>query len=148
MRFEVTDAAEAERAIDYFNAFHDGFVKELKLTSHDSFPERGVHAIGGPPDLELVFAHYNYERDTRLPDQLVRCSFVGVMSLRTDLTGLGTDSPVKYVTIEAASRNRDDGSEESCLRASVFASHLDASRAWSEVEAIRFSFERATFEEL
>lgn len=148
MRFEIDDATEAERAIEYFNAFHDGFVKGLCLTSHDSFPERGVQAANGPPDLEIVLAHYNYERDTRPPNQLVRASFRGVMELTAEISGLATDTPIKYVTIQTSSRRREDGSEETCLQASVFASHLDQSRAWSEVEAIGFTFEHAEFEEL
>jgi len=121
MRFEVNTAAAAEPAIEYFNAFHDGFVAELRLTSNDSFPERRVQETGGPPDLEIVFAHYNYERDTRPAGQLVRASFRGVMGFEADVTGLGTESSVHHVAIEATSRRRDDGSEEPCLRASIVA---------------------------
>jgi hypothetical protein len=147
VRFEIESPTEAERAVEYFNAFHDGFIKELRMTAHHSFPERGVQQISGPPDLELVFAHYNYERDTRPPDQLVRASFRGVMGLETDLSGLGTEASVHHITIEGASRQRDDGSEQRCLRASVFAPRL-ANGAWTRVEAIRFTFERAVFEEI
>lgn len=147
MQFEVASRAEGERAIEYFNAFHDGFVRELRLISHDSFPQRGVQQAGPPPDLELLFAHYNYERDTRPADQLVRVTFRGVMGLETELTGLGTESSVQRVDIEDGSRRRDDGSEEPCLAASVFAPRLEGD-AWTQVEAIRFTFQRAVFEEL
>ena len=146
MRFEAGNAAEAESAIEYFNAFHDGFIRELRLSTHDRFPERGVHETGERPDLELVFGHYNYERDTRPADQLVRASFRGVMQLETELTGLATEAAVKYVAIEDGTRRREDGSEEPCLRAVVVASRLDGDE-WREVEAIRFSFERAVIEE-
>ena len=147
VNFEVTSATTAAAAIEYFNAFHDGFVKALRLTSNDSFPERGVQELGGPADLELVFAHYNYERDTRPADQLVRAMFRGVMGLETELTGLGTESSIQRVELGDGSRRRDDGSEEPCLVASVFAPRLDGD-AWSHVEAIRFTFQRAIFEEL
>jgi hypothetical protein len=147
MNFDLNDRATAVAAIEYFNAFHDGFVKELRLTSNDSFPERAVHATNGPPDLELVFAHYNYERDTRPADQLVRAMFRGVMGLETELTGLGTESPVQRVDIEEASRRRDDGSEEICLVTSVFAPRLEGDD-WTQVEAIRFTFKHAHLEEL
>ncbi len=146
MHFDVTDVQSGTAAVEYFNAFHDGFVKELRFSSRDRFPERGVHTTEGLPDLEVTFAHYNYERDTRPADQLVRATFRGVMNLTTDLTGLGTESAVKYVAIEDATRRRDDGSEEPCLRAVVVAARL-ADGDWTEVESIRFTFEHATIEE-
>lgn len=153
MRFEVSSAAEAAAAIEYFNAFHDGFVAELRLTSHDSFPERGVQEAGGGLDLELVFAHYNYERDTRPADQRIRASFRVVMYLATEVTGLGTESSITHVEVTDTTRSHDDGREEACLRASVVAARLEGSpadgvQAWGHVEQIAFTFSSAVFEEL
>jgi hypothetical protein len=119
VRFGMSSAAEAEAAIAYFNAFHDGFVADLRLTSHNSFPGRGVQKVGRSLDLELGFAHYNYERDTRPADQRIRASFRGVMYVAAEVTDLGTESSVTYAEVTQATRSRDDGSEEACLLASV-----------------------------
>jgi hypothetical protein len=59
-------AEEAAAILEYFNGFHDGFIKRLTLNSFDYFESRGVQACSGRLDLELVIAHYNY-RNGNLP---------------------------------------------------------------------------------
>ena len=139
MRFEVTDYAAATRALDYFNGFHDGFIRELRVTTHDRFVERGVHETAGPVDLEIVFAHYNYERDTRPPDQLIRATFRGVTALAVDIAGRPTETAIRSVEIEAA---------EGAQTASVLVSRLTEEREWIAHTAVAFRFDSASFEEL
>jgi hypothetical protein len=70
------------------------------------------------------------------------------MELTTGISGRATDTPIKYVPVLTSSRRHEDGSEEACLRISIFASHRDQSRAQGEVEAIGFTFAHAEFEQL
>src|SRR5215212_9758372 len=78
---------EAEAVLDYFNGFHDGFIKRLTLISHDYFEARGVQVCSGLLDLELEIAHYNYRDGEPPADQLVQASFTHVRHLHTDMPG-------------------------------------------------------------
>jgi hypothetical protein len=49
----VATPEEAEAVLEYFNGFHDGFIKQLTLTSHDYFEARGTQVCSGRLDLEL-----------------------------------------------------------------------------------------------
>ena len=66
----ITNLSEADAALDYFNGFHDGFIKQLALISHDQFEARGVQASGERLTLEITFAHYNYRQDSKPVDRL------------------------------------------------------------------------------
>jgi hypothetical protein len=65
---------EAAAILEYFNGFHDGFIKQLILSSYDYFERRGVQACSGRLDLEVVIAHYNYRDGEPPADQLERFS--------------------------------------------------------------------------
>ena len=147
-RFEVSTPEDAAAALEVFNAFHDGFVAQLQLVAHDRFEARGVHVAEAAPDLELRFAHYNYERDTHPIDQQVRVTFFEVGDLAAAISGRAIESAVQWLAIEAATRVRDGGAEERCLRATLVVSHLNDQREWERRDALAFSFARALFEEL
>ena len=49
----VTGLGEAKAVLDYFNGFHDGFIKQLSIISHDSFEERHVQSASQRLDLQL-----------------------------------------------------------------------------------------------
>ena len=45
--FLVSSAAEAAKVLDYFNGFHDGFMKRIQVTSSDGIDEdRGQSCTG------------------------------------------------------------------------------------------------------
>src|ERR671917_581753 len=67
----LTTPEEVEAILEYFNGFHDGFIKKLTLSSHDYFERRGVQACSGRLDLDLVIAHYNYRSGEPPANQLV-----------------------------------------------------------------------------
>jgi hypothetical protein len=148
MRFEVTTEAQARDAVEYFNAFHDGFVRRLAVVSHDVFESRGVHASSRAPDLELLLAHYNYQRDERPIDQLVRATFLEVTELTVVVSGLGYETAIKWLAVEAGERVREARTTEPCLRATLVLPQLGAGNAWEERDAVAFAFARATFEEV
>ena len=49
----IVATAEAEALLEYFNGFHDGFIKQLTLISHDYFEARGIQVCSGRLDLDL-----------------------------------------------------------------------------------------------
>ena len=143
----VTNIDEANATLDYFNGFHDGFIKTLSIISHDVFEERGVQASSARLDLEIVFAHYNYQQDTRPADQLVTARFYEVMNLALDFSGRLHEWSVYEVFIAEANRALEDGRKEPCLQATLLQSRLTDNREWQRHEDLTFTFRRAVFEE-
>src|SRR5262249_2877674 len=99
MNFVVESPEQAQAAVEFFNAFHDGFVRSFNLVSHDTFEDRHTHNTTGRLDLEIVFAHSNYGEGVPPFDQLIRARFFGVLDLRLAMTGLPTDWPITSLAI-------------------------------------------------
>jgi hypothetical protein len=107
----VRTLAEATVALEYFNAFHDGFIRELTLRSHDRFEARGVHAMSGRLDLDIRFAHYNYREGEPPADQMIRATFRQVRDLETDIPHWHGEWSIDRVEIERALRRAGAGQE-------------------------------------
>lgn len=144
--FPLRTAAEAESALAYFNAFHDGFIRTLTLRSHDAFEARGVHHVSGRLDLELLFAHYNYRQGEPPADQLVRARFDRVSGLRADLPFAHGEWSIDRVEIEAAPHPSGGGTEGRLAARIVH--HRLVNGAWTTAEGLRFAFEEGEVEEL
>lgn len=144
--FPLRTPAEAEAALAYFNAFHDGFIRTLTLHSHDAFEARGVHHVSGRLDLELLFAHYNYRQGEPPADQLVRARFDGVSGLRADLPFAHGEWSIDRVEIEAAPHPSGSGREGRLAARIVHHRLVDG--AWTTAEGLRFAFEHGEVEEL
>ena len=138
-RFAVTTPADAGSALDYFNGFHDGFVRELALRSHDRFEARGVHELSGWLDLEIVFAHYNYRSGEPPADQLVRARFTRVSALVADFPLAQGEWSIDRLEIEAG----DGGGLMARL-----VQHRLVDGAWTTAEGLRFAFQTAEVEEV
>ncbi len=155
MQYHVRAVEEGRVALEYFNAFHDGFVKSLSIQSHDVFERRGVQTCLGLLDVELLIAHYNYQQDTRPHDQLIRATFHGVTDLAVLVSGLPYEWSIKYVAIAAATRCLDGvhlGGVQvrwtPCLELVLVQSRLNSNREWELHEDVRLSFDHAELEEL
>ena len=144
----IINRSEAEAALDYFNGFHDGFIKQLSLISHDQFEGRGVQASGERITLEITFAHYNYQQDSKPVDQLIKASFFKVMNVAVDFSGLSYEWSVNHLEFFETKRVLEDGQTEGCLGANLVQSRLNSQRKWELHEDVRFTFSRAEFEEL
>ena len=44
---KATTLSEALGLLDYFNGFHDGFIKRLSILSRDEFVSRGSNIVRG-----------------------------------------------------------------------------------------------------
>ena len=156
----INNPADAEEVIEYFNGFHDGFIKRLEVTSRDTFAlaEPGdpsiAHELTGKFDVKIDIAHYNYGVDGLQPfDRAIRCGFFDVHDLCLDLRGVGeSDWPIKVVEIEAAA-GQESGAELNAEASSdrrfalVFHwSHL-VDNQWSTRSAQLLTFAAAEFEE-
>lgn len=108
--FLLTSAAEGRRILDYFNAFHDGFIRRIEIVSRDRFEEIGVQTANGIYDVTLELAHYNY-RDGQKPfhpvDQIIEATFNAGEDIYIDLAREYLGSPNTALYIEADQRRRD-----------------------------------------
>ncbi len=82
--YQVSSPEEAAAAFDYFNGFHDGFMKRIDMISRDAIDEDRGQSCTGLFDVEIDFAHYNYA-DGDAPfhphDQIVQAVFRGVQDI-------------------------------------------------------------------
>lgn len=145
---QVTTIQEALESLDYFNGFHDGFIKRLTVSSGDEFVSRGEQRCAGELRLEILFAHYNYQRDTRPHDQMIEARFEGVKDLSISFSGVSYEWAINNLTIEESRRTREDGKEESCLRAVLSQSRLKGGREWALHEDLSFTFRSCAFLEI
>jgi sugar phosphate isomerase/epimerase len=141
----VATAEEAEAALEYFNGFHDGFIKQLTLTSYDYFKTRGVQVCSGRLDLELEVAHYNYHSGQPPANQVVHARFTHVRHLHADMPGNPAEWSLANTHFEPGTRPTV-GSEESCFYARFLQNRLDEGK-WVLYEALGFSFREAEFRE-
>ena len=142
----VSTLAEAEAALEYFNGFHDGFIRELALRSHDRFEARGVHTMTGRLDLDILFSHYNYRHGEPPADQQVRASFQQVRDLVADIPHRQGEGSIDRVEIDSDVRPPWEGGEP-CLIARIV-HHRLVDGAWTTRDGLCFSFAGARIEEL
>jgi hypothetical protein len=85
----ITSEETAASVLDYFNGFHDGFMKRIVLTSQDRIEEDLSQTCTGVFDVEIDFAHYNYP-DGANPfhshNQIVRAQFRNVRDIVADFS--------------------------------------------------------------
>ena len=136
---------EAKTILEYFNGFHDGFIKELTLRSYDYFESRGVQACSGRLDLELVIAHYNYRDGEPPANQLVHARFTQVRHLHTDMPGGAAEWSIVNVHFEEGI-HQTVGAEERCFYARLLQNRLYQGQ-WLHHRALAFSFQEAEFYE-
>jgi hypothetical protein len=135
----------AEAILEYYNGFHDGFIKQLTLNSHDYFERRGVQACSGRLDLELVIAHYNYRDGEPPANQVVHARFTHVRHLYADMPGGAAEWSIMNVYFERGVRPTVRA-EEPCFYARLFQNRLDQGQ-WVHHQALGFSFREAEFYE-
>lgn len=144
----VTTIQEAIESLDFFNYFHDGFIKRLTVLSQDEFIDRGEQRCSGELQLEITFAHYNYQRDERPHSQTVEARFESVKDLSITFSGNSHEWAINSLTIGETIRASEFGGEESCLKAALTQSRLKDGREWVLHEDLSFTFRSCTFNEV
>jgi hypothetical protein len=149
--FEVSSVDEAREVLDYFNGFHDGFMKRIAIVSQDDIDEEYAQSCSGRFDVEIDFAHYNYRFDDRPPhDQIVRAVFRDVQDLFCDFSEGYVGNTIQCLYVHAA--NRRQGGTTTVEPAMVLSLErsflLEQHRRWESRRTDFFSFSAATFSEL
>jgi hypothetical protein len=147
MIYRISNLSESNTALDYFNGFHDGFIKQLVLASQDKFEARGVHELSGRLDLELTIAHYNYQRDTRPHDQLILAKFFQVKDLAVIFSGRPEEWPIITFAMHEAARLNAMNQQIKCLKAVLSTSHFQDNQRSVLKEVLVFTFLHAEFTE-
>ncbi len=138
----VENGEDARRITDYFNAFHDGFIRRLVLLSADYFESKDAHVTTGHLDLEIAFAHNNYLEGRAPFDRVVEARFESVRDLRVAFTGHQADWP-----ITAFEMTEQPGGGGQRLRATMIQPRLIDNTRWEREEALSFTFARAELRE-
>ena len=143
---------EAREILDQFNGFHDGFIKQISLRSHDSFEKHGpgeteiTHRLTGTFDAVIQIAHYNYNGIQPL-DRVIQCSFKGVRDFCLDLRELlSYEWNIKSVDIQPCQRKSENDQAEECFSLVLAWSKLVGDE-WSEQKQQILTFVEAEFEE-
>jgi hypothetical protein len=134
---------DAAAILEYFNGFHDGFIKQLTLNSYDYFERWGVQACSGRLDLELVIAHYNYRNGEPPADQLIHARFKHVRDLQADMPGKAAEWTIMNTHFEPGVRPTDRA-EEPCFYARLLHNRLEEVQ-WVHHQVLGFSFREAEF---
>ena len=92
--FLVSSAAEAAKALDYFNGFHDGFMKRINIISSDEIDEDRGQSCTGLFEVGIDFAHYNYQDGTRRFIRTISSSTRGSAPFRISSATFVTDFSV------------------------------------------------------
>ncbi len=150
--FDVASVEDATRVVEYFNGFHDGFMKRIVIESRDRMDEDHGQSCSGVFDVEIDFAHYNYW-DGSEPfhpyNQIVHARFSEVQDLCLQTSVEYSGNTIIGFSIVPAIRpiGGAQGSEE-CLGLR-FSRHfyLEEERRYELRETQLFTFRTATFAE-
>ena len=148
MTRRVSTLEQAMESLDYFNGFHDGFIKRLSVFSQDEFKAIGEQSCSGELTLEIIFAHYNYQKGQRPYNQLIEARFSGVKDIMINFSGNSYEWAINSLSIGEAQRSREDGVEEGCLNAVIVQNRLEDGRGWILHEDMKFTFKSCIMREV
>ena len=151
--FTVSSAATAAGALDYFNGFHDGFMRRIVLTSQDRIEKDLSQTCSGVFDVEIDFAHYNYPRGAEpfhSHDQIVRAQFRSVQDILADFRDGFLGNTIITLSIKAGTRRKGgQTATEPCLALHLGRHYyLEAEQRHELRESQMFTFTDAVFVEL
>jgi hypothetical protein len=150
--FAVSSGETAARALDYFNEFHDGFMKRIVFESHDRIDEDRSQCCTGVFDVEIDFAHYNYAEGAEPfhpHDQIVRAVFRNVRDILVDLRGGFIGNTIISLSITPGQRRKGGATgTEQCLGLHLARHYyLEEHRQYELRESQLFTFTDAMFVE-
>lgn len=89
MHFLITNIADAKKALEHFNGFHDGFFKRMEIVSRQTLTPEGHVSCSAVFDLVLEIAHHNYGPRRAPFNRMVRCVFQEVQGICLDFKEAG-----------------------------------------------------------
>jgi hypothetical protein len=150
--FQVSSVEEAARALEYYNGFHDGFMKRMLIESHDEIHRDLSQSCTGVFEVAVDFAHYNYANGAEPfhpHNQIVRAEFRNVQDLCCDFgQGFLGNTIISVSIIPVNRRKGGEATTEQCLGLRLGRHFfLDESRRHEFRESQLFTFTDATFVE-
>lgn len=149
-RFQITSAGHAEEALEYFNAFHDGFIRRIAIDSHDRIEGDGSQTCTGLYEVEVIFGPYNYPAGQLQPfDREVAATFREAQDIRLDLASAYLGSPIIQLSVEAAERTLGGTTTSEPALALLLGRHLyiEPEQRFEYREHRLFTFRSADFVE-
>jgi len=149
----VSSPASAARALDYFNGFHDGFMKRIVIESRDKIGEDQSQSCTGVFDVVIDFAHYNYS-DGSAPfhphNQIVRAEFRNVQDIVLEFREGFIGNTIIGFSIVSVNRRAGGQTHEEQALGLRFSRHflIEEERRYELRESQLFTFTDATFVEL
>lgn len=147
MKHVVQNEPTAEQTLEYYNHFHDSFIKYVQLLSHDEFLRRGEQSSNGRLDLEILFAHYNYRNGEVHHTQTVESKFFQVMDIQSNFSGLIYEWSIDFLEIEETTRIIEGQQTETCMKAVMTQKRLNEQNQWEGYVSLQFTFHNAVFQE-
>ena len=150
--FRVSSVEEGAKVLEYFNGFHDGFMKRIGIESRDEICEDLSQTCTGLFDVEADLAHYNYQMGAEPlgpHNQVVRAVFRNVQDIFFDLSeGFGGNTIIRLSIVSANRRKGGEAATEQCLSLRLGRHfYLEAHRRYEFRESQLFTFTDATFVE-
>ena len=81
MKFIIKTIDDAQNALDYFNHFHDGLIKELSMVSRDELGDDGSQSCTGQFDISLGIRHQNYPSYNKESCRVIGATFVDARNI-------------------------------------------------------------------
>ena len=150
--FDISSTGEAAKALDYFNGFHDGFMKRIIITSRDEIDENHGQSCNGVFDVEIDFAHYNYrhgDEPFHPYNQIIHAGFRNAQNIFCDFNEGFLGNTI--ISLSIVPENRRVGgttSTEECLSLRLGRHfYMEENRRFEFRESSLFTFTDATFRE-
>lgn len=142
---------DAKTILQFYNSFHDGFIKSICLKSNDHFKPNKDQICSGSFDVSIDFAHHNYNEGKPKYNQMIHADFKDVKDFILNAEGVKKyDWSINAIIIERSKRISENTKKcyESCFVFKVVHECLDAkSNEWNNVEKELFTFSEAKFKE-
>ena len=147
--FEVDSPASAEEALEYFNAFHDGFMQSIVLDSVDRIEADLSQSCSGLFEVTILFAHYNYPVGAlQAADRLVEGRFHGVREPYFDLADDFLGNTIIQLAAGSVTRSDPGGNSEEAIELLLGRNfYFSDERRYDYREARLFTFRTASFRE-
>ena len=150
--FLVSSAAEAAKVLDYFNGFHDGFMKRIQVTSSDGIDEDRGQSCTGLFEVEIDFAHYNYQAGNapfHPHNQIVHAKFCKVQDIFCDFREGFLGNTIVSLSVAPANRRKGGSTATELCLGLQLARHyyLEEFRRYELRQSQLFTFAEATFRE-
>ena len=162
MKLTLRKAEDVTKILEYFNYFHDSFIKLFIITSRDSFEkvsrtrnrkftESILQNVTGKFDAEIHLAHHNYANGKVPLNQIIRAKFINVRDVLYDLSlrpGWYTDWTIDQLTIVPQKQNDTDKNKGPRFNLWIQRNFCENNTRWIPTTSNVLHFEMAEFEEV